>query len=90
MKQKLMIVMLTAVLCLTAMTQQASAVEVSSDAAYCFAAADFTDGAQLAGIFITALPDASTGTVMLGNRVLRSGDVLTARQIGIGWTVWRP
>jgi hypothetical protein len=82
MKRKLMIVMLASVLCLTAMAQPAAAVEVSSDVAYCFGAADFTDGTQLAGICITALPDASAGTVMLGSRVLRAGDVLTAQQMG--------
>ena len=81
MKRKLMILMLTAVLCLSAMTQPAAAVEVSSDAAYCFGAADFPDGAELAGIFITALPEPATGTVMLGSRVLRPGDVLTVQQM---------
>ena len=56
--------------------------EVDCDAAYCFSAGDFTSGEEpLAGICITGLPESNTGTVMLGSRVLRCGDILTAGQV---------
>ena len=59
----------------------AAAKRVESDTVYCFTDADFSQE-TLAGICITGLPDPASGTVMLGARVLRSGDVLTARQLG--------
>ena len=59
----------------------ASAAEVDSDAVYCFTAADFAAEEQLAGICITELPQSGTGTVMLGQRILRPGDILTAQQL---------
>ncbi len=58
-----------------------TAAEVDSDDVYCFSSGDFSEADTLVGICITALPDAATGTVMLGSRVLRSGDILTAEQI---------
>lgn len=57
------------------------AAEVDCDTTYCFSTADFSENKNLAGICITNLPEASTGTVMLGNRVIRSGDILTAEQV---------
>lgn len=55
---------------------------VDCDAVYCFTATDFSREDQpLAGICITGLPDSSAGTVLLGSRVLRSGDILTAGQV---------
>ena len=60
----------------------AIAAEVDCDAAYCFSTADFSHGEEeITGICITGLPAAETGTVMLGRRVLRSGDILTAQQV---------
>ncbi len=57
------------------------AAQVESDTVYCFTPLDFSDAAEpLAGICITDLPQ-DTGTVMLGSRVLREGDILTADQI---------
>ena len=53
-----------------------SAAEVDSDTVYCFSPADFSEEEQLAGICITSLPEAEAGTVMLGQRVLRPGDIL--------------
>ena len=65
------------------MAGSASAAEISSGEAYCFSPADFSSEENpLTGICITRLPEASQGTVMLGSRVLRPGDVLTAEQIG--------
>jgi len=59
----------------------AGAVEVDCDATYCFTAEDFSEEAPLVGICITQLPQPATGTVLLGHRVLRAGDILTADQI---------
>ena len=58
------------------------AAEVNCDSIYCFSAGDFSEDESLAGICITALPDAGTGTVFLGTRVLQPGDILTADQLG--------
>lgn len=59
-----------------------SAAEIDSGGCYCFVQEDFASGeSQLAGICITQLPEAKKGTVMLGSRVLRPGDVLTAQQV---------
>ncbi len=58
-----------------------TAAEVDCDDTYCFQSADFSPEEELAGICITGLPDSSTGTIMLGSRVLRPGDILTAEQL---------
>ena len=63
------------------LTVPALALEVDCDATYCFTAQDFAETEELTGICITGLPEAQTGTVMLGSRVLRSGDILTAAQV---------
>lgn len=57
----------------------AAAAEVDCDSVYCFSQEDFED--SLTGICITTLPEASAGTVKLGSRVLRAGDILTAGQL---------
>ena len=57
------------------------AAEVDCDATYCFSAEDFSEAEELAGICITQLPAADSGTVMLGSRVLQPGDILTADQL---------
>lgn len=73
--------LLLAVGCLAALCVGAgSAAEVDCDGIYCFSSGDFAEG-SLAGICITGLPDANTGTAMLGSRVLRPGDILTAQQL---------
>ena len=74
---------LLAVFCMTGMVTVAAALEVESDATYCFSAEDFSEEgqSQLTGICITELPDAATGTAMLGHRVLQPGDILTADQL---------
>ena len=60
----------------------ALAAEVDCDGVYCFGTGDFAQGEEtISGICITGLPDSHTGTVMLGSRVLRSGDILTAQQV---------
>ena len=58
------------------------AAEVDCDTTYCFSPSDFSDSEQpLAGICITGLPDGDSGAVLLGTRVLREGDILTADQV---------
>ena len=75
------ICVLTAVACMLGLCAGASALEVDSDSTYCFSPEDFSAEETLAGICIMGLPEAKTGTVMLGNRVLRPGDILTAEQL---------
>ena len=59
---------------------EAAALQVESGAVLCFSREEFALGEEpLAGICITAIP--TGGTLMLGNRTLRSGDVLTADQL---------
>lgn len=58
-----------------------AAVEVDCDQVYCFQTEDFSEEDALTGICITGLPDADTGTILLGSRVLRCGDILTAGQL---------
>ena len=67
--------------CALGLTGGAIALEVDCDDVYCFQSGDFATADALTGICITALPDTGTGTVMLGSRVLRTGDILTAGQI---------
>lgn len=68
--------------CLLAMAVPTFAQEVDCDTAYCFATEDFGGGEEpINGICITGLPETNTGTVMLGSRVLRAGDILTAEQV---------
>lgn len=58
------------------------AAEVDCDATYCFSRDDFTPAQEaLEGICITSLPEPDKGTVMLGTRVLRKGDILSAQQL---------
>lgn len=67
--------------CLLSLAGAAVAAEVDCDEVYCFQSGDFSPDDTLTGICITDLPDPNTGTVMLGSRVLRSGDILTADQL---------
>ena len=81
MKHKSMLCALLGVLCVCSMALGAAALEVECDTTYCFSASDFAAEEELTGICITQLPAASAGTVMLGQRVLRPGDILTAEQV---------
>lgn len=73
---------LLAALCLLACAGTANAAEVDSDAVYCFSAREFAlEEEPLAGICVTGLPDSAAGTVLLGTRVVRPGDILTAEQL---------
>lgn len=80
--RKRFLCLLVALCCLVGVAASAAAAEVDSDSVYCFSGEDFsTSEDALTGICITGLPAAETGTVMLGTRVLRCGDILTAGQV---------
>ena len=57
------------------------AVEVSSGEVYCFSSGDFSrsEDETLLGVCVLELPD--SGAVLLGHRVVRPGDILTAQQL---------
>lgn len=78
---KKMTAMLLAAMCLIGSLGNAWAAEVECDSVYCFTNTDFSQDPQLQGVCITGLPDSSAGTVMLGARVVRAGDILTAQQL---------
>ena len=80
MKKTRILAALLAVFCLVS-TGTALAAETDSDAVYCYKTEDFTEKGGLKGICITGLPEATCGTVMLGNRVICAGDILTAEQV---------
>lgn len=67
--------------CALGLVGGAIALEVDCDDVFCFQSDDFATADAMTGICITALPDADTGTVLLGSRVLRPGDILTADQV---------
>lgn len=68
--------------CVLGLSSTAMAADVDCDAVYCFTPQDFSQIEEpLIGICITDLPKMS-GAVMLGNRILRPGDILTAEQVG--------
>ena len=73
--------LMAAMLCLTGAVLPAAAAETDCDSVYCFSAADFSEEEALAGICITDLPAPEVGTLFLGARVLRPGDILTAEQV---------
>ena len=71
-----------AVCCLLGLGVNAVAPEVDSDAVYCFTGEEFSQQEEaVVGVCITDLPDPATGTVLMGSRVLRAGDILTAQQL---------
>ena len=57
----------------------AGAAEVDCDSTYCFKSQDFAEA--ITGICVTGLPQGDAGTVRLGQRIIRTGDILTARQL---------
>ncbi len=80
--KKTLLSALAALCCLVSLAGPAAAAQVDCDAQYCFSQEDFSQSEEpLAGICITGLPDSKTGTVLLGQRVLRPGDILTAGQL---------
>ena len=82
MNRKQIISLILAACCLLGLGVGVAAAQVDCDSVYCFTAEEFsTEEESLVGICITDLPDPSAGTVLLGNRVLRAGDILTAQQV---------
>ena len=80
MKNKLLSTLL--VLCLLCMLAlPVFAQETESDQVYCFTTQDFSQQEEVLGICITGLPDPGVGTMLLGNRVLMEGDILSADQV---------
>jgi len=77
------IVCLAAALCLILCAMPALAAEVDCDTVYCFSSEDFAGEEPLVGICITGIPNAETGAVLLGQRVLLPGDILTADQLAL-------
>ena len=73
--------LLAAFFCLTAAAVPSMAAEVEGGSVYCFTQEDFAREEGLSGICITGLPEETLGTVTLGDRVLRPGDILTADQL---------
>lgn len=72
---------LAAIFCLFSLTVPAMAAEVDCDSVYCFSGEDFSgEEEKMTGICLTELPKASLGTLKLGPRVLRAGDILTQEQ----------
>jgi len=71
---------LTALGCVAMLAGPVSAAEVDSDSVYCFSPEDFSPEEAITGICITDLPQ-DKGSVMLGTRILRPGDILTADQV---------
>ena len=67
---------LAALLCLGSAVLPAAPAEVDCTDIYCFSSADFSQEENLKGICITSLPEERIGTMMLGTRVLRPGDLL--------------
>ena len=61
-------------------TLPAAGAEVDSGDVYCFGAGDFSDR-ELLGICVTGLPEETIGTVLLGSRVIRTGDILPGEQL---------
>ena len=68
-----------AFLCAAMLCTTVSAAEVPAGTVGCFSPADF--GENVSGICVTAVPD--RGAVLLGGRVIRSGDVLAASQLSL-------
>lgn len=69
-----------AVCCVFGLIGSVSAAEVDSGSVYCFSAGDFSGENTVVGICLTQVPR-KEGTIQLGSRILRPGDILTAEQV---------
>lgn len=69
-----------AVCCAFGLIGSVSATEVDSGSVYCFSAGDFSGENTVVGICLTEVPQ-KEGTIQLGSRILRPGDILTAEQV---------
>ena len=68
-----------------AMSSGAAAAQMESGSTYCFGQQEFGPEG-LEGICITSLPSGSTGTLMLGSRILQPGDILPVIRQGRSWS----
>ena len=76
------ICLLTTIALLFCFSATVTAAQVDCDSVYCFGSEDFSQKEDpLLGICITQLPDAGSGTVFLGTRIVQKGDILTADQV---------
>ncbi len=74
------LLVLCALLCLPVLP--VCAAESVGGAEYCFSAEDFLNAPSPAdGVYLRAVPDAALGTLRLGARALRSGDILPAEDL---------
>lgn len=73
MKQKFSVMVLA---CAAAVCLATACMGAGTGAEYCFADTDFADQGALDGIFLSQVPDESQGSVFLGSRQLRAGDVI--------------
>ena len=80
-KQRFLSALAAFLLGLSMLAVPTAAVEVDSGSTYCFCAEDFSQEEAIRGICITGLPNEDQGSTLLGNRVLRPGDILTADQV---------
>ena len=69
-----------AVCCAFGLIGSVSAAEVDRGSVYCFSAGDFSGENTVVGICLTEVPQ-KEGTIQLGSRILRPGDILTAEQV---------
>ena len=74
---------LAALVLMTGAAVPTLAAEVESGSVYCFSAGDFSPEEPVKGICLTDLPESNLGCLMLGSRVLRPGDILTADQLAM-------
>lgn len=72
------IALIGAICCAASLLSPAAAAEMDCDSVYCFSAGDFSGDEDLVGICLTEVPQ---GRLMLGDRALRPGDILTAEQV---------
>ena len=73
---------LAALFCMAATAVPTMAAEVDCDSVYCFSGEELSgEAGEMTGICLTELPEASLGTLKLGPRVLRAGDILTQEQV---------
>ncbi len=77
---KKLLCLLLAGFALSGLPLGAAAAETSCDTVYCFTSADFSQE-EVRGICITGLPEQAPGQLLLGDRVIRPGDVLTHDQL---------
>lgn len=78
MYQKMLLLLLAALTLLTPVL--AGEAELTQQDVYCFSPTELSSG-DAAGVIITEVPFAVMGTVQLGERVIRAGDVLTAESL---------